>query len=114
MNALITLMILSGSALMVYNIYGFLRFAKYVRSTANWGTNNAILYFPIALLVMFLLGYLIVGLFGKPDLIVAGILFGGSIFVFVMYKMLMEVTERVVEGEKLQSELRSAMRCAPR
>ena len=37
-----------------------------------------------------------------------GILFGGSIFVFVMYKMLMEVTERVVEGEKLQSELRSA------
>lgn len=108
MNALITLMILSGSALMVYNIYGFLRFAKYVRSMDNWGTNNAILYFPIALLVMFLLGYLIVGLFGKPDLIVAGILFGGSIFVFVMYKMLMEVTERVVEGEKLQSELRSA------
>ena len=56
MNVLITIMILAGSALMVYNILGFIRFSKYVRGIDYWGSNNAILYFPIALLVMFLIG----------------------------------------------------------
>ena len=108
MNALITIMILAGSALMVYNIWGFIRFSKYVRGIDYWGSNNAILYFPIALLVMFLIGYLIVGLFGKPDIIMAGILFGGSIFVFVMYRMLMSVTTNLVESEELKKRLSEA------
>ncbi|MBR2770333.1 MAG: response regulator, partial [Solobacterium sp.] len=108
MNALITVMILAGSALMVYNIWGFIRFSKYVQGIDYWGSNNAILYFPIALLVMFLIGYLIVGLFGKPDIIMAGILFGGSIFVFVMYRMLMSVTTNLVESEALKKRLSEA------
>ena len=103
-------MILAGSALMVYNIYGFIRFARFLQSQKSWGDNNRILYFPIALLVMFLIGYLIVGLFGNPDIIMAGILFGGSIFVFVMYRVLNGITVRILENERLEADLLASER----
>ncbi len=98
-------MILAGSALMVYNIYGFIRFLIFLQNEKAWGDNTRILTFPIVLLVLFLIGYLIVGLFGNPDIIMAGILFGGSIFVFVMYRMLNGITHRILENERLEAEL---------
>ena len=90
---------------MVYNIISFVRFARYVKKFDSWNSDDCILYVPIVLLVCFLLGYLAVGIFGKPDLIMAGILFGGSIFVFVMYKLLNGITQRIVENERLEAEL---------
>lgn len=98
-------MIFAGSILMVYNIYGFVRFSRYVKGLKSWNEGSFILHVPIVLLVSFLLGYLAVGFFGKPDLIMAGILFGGSIFVFVMYKLLSGITQRIVENERLESRL---------
>ena len=105
---MIRALIYLGSALMVYNIYGFVCFARYVRRLRSWSTGAAVLYFPIVLLVLFLMGYLAVSLFGAPDLIMAGILFGGSIFVFVMYYLLRVVTQRIVESEQLEVELMAA------
>ena len=101
-------MVFLGSLLMVYNIYGFVRFARYVKKLDSWNANDRILYVPIILLVSFLLGYLAVGLFGKPDLIMAGILFGGSVFVYVIYKLLNGITQRIVERERLEAELMAA------
>ena len=101
-------MVFLGSLLMVYNIYGFVRFARYVKKLDSWNANDRILYVPIILLVGFLLGYLAVGLFGKPDMIMAGILFGGSVFVFVVYKLLNGITQRIVEREHLEAELMAA------
>lgn len=101
-------MVYLGSILMVYNIYGFMRFARYVKAIKTWNSGNSILHVPIALLICFLLGYLAVGLFGNPDIIMAGILFGGSIFVFIMYKLLTGIIQRVVESERLEAELRVA------
>ena len=101
-------MVYLGSLLMVYNIYGFVRFARYVKQLKSQNANNRLLYIPIGLLVCFLLGYLVVGFFGNPDIVMAGILFGGSIFVFVMYKLLTGVTQRIVENERLQAELMAA------
>ena len=103
-------MVYLGSALMIFNIYGFVRFAGFVRSQNSWKSGSGILYVPIALLVMFFLGYLGVGLFGNPDLLVSGILFGGSIFVFVVYILLSRITRRLLENERLQSELMAAER----
>ena len=55
-------MVFCGAALMVYNIYGFIRFALYIKGIGGWDRKSDwILYLPIALLVMFLLGYLGVG-----------------------------------------------------
>ena len=97
-----------GSFLMVYNIYGFVRYARRIKKMNTWGNQNAILYIPITLLVMFLLGYLVVGFFGKPDLIIAGILFFGSVFVFVMYLMLSRITDRIVKNEQLAAKMLAA------
>ncbi|MBR1709427.1 MAG: response regulator [Clostridia bacterium] len=101
-------MVYAGSALMVYNIYGFARLARYIRKMKTWRRGNRVLYLPILLLVCFLLGYLLVGLFGNPNLLVAGILFGGSIFVFVMYNLLNTVIQHIVEGEHLEAQLLAA------
>ncbi|MBQ5787552.1 MAG: response regulator [Oscillospiraceae bacterium] len=98
-------MILLGSLLMVYNIYGFVRYARNIRRSEKWGEEMRILNVPIFLLVMFLFGYIAVGLFGKPDLIMAAILFGGSIFVFIMYRLIDRITERIMEREHLEARL---------
>ena len=105
----INAMIFIGAALMVYNIYGFVKFVRYVKQQQTWKRGNAILYLPVALLVFFLLGYIFVGLFGKPDIMMAGILLGGSIFVFVIYTFLYSIIQSLMENEKLEVQRLSAI-----
>jgi len=101
-------MVFCGAALMVYNIYSFIRFALFVRKQKSWKSNNLILYIPIILLVLFFLGYVAVGALGKPDLITAGILFGGSVFVFIIYQLLHNITNQIIENERLEAQLAAA------
>ena len=101
-------MVYLGSALMVYNIYGFVQFARRVQSGHGWVGRRTMLYIPIALLVGFLLGYLAVGIFGRPDLIISAILFGGSIFVFIMFLFLRRITDHVQENEHMKAKLMAA------
>lgn len=105
---IIYIMVFGGSALMIYNIYGFIRFALSVKKMKGWHERTAILYIPIILLIFFFLGYLGIGLFGSPDILVAAILFGGSIFVFLMYILVKNITKRISENEKLEAELQAA------
>ena len=98
-------MIYFGAALMIVNIYGFIQFARFVRGKTGW--SDKVLYIPIVLLILFFIGYVSIALFGQPDLIVAGILFGGSIFVFIIYRLLGSITRKVMENERLKSELRA-------
>ena len=99
-------MVYLGSALMVYNIWGFLRYTRSVQAVG--GGKNPYMHLAVALLIMFLLGYLAVGIFGHPDLIVSGILFGGSIFVFIMYRMINSITRHIIENMELRAELLAA------
>ena len=108
MGAVIYLMIYAGSALMAYNIYRYMCFSRDVRKHGNWDREQRLLYLPIWLLVMFFIGYLVVGLFGKPDLVIAGILFGGSIFVFVMMVLIRRIFDRIQENEQLEVKLSAA------
>jgi signal transduction histidine kinase/ActR/RegA family two-component response regulator len=108
LNWLIYGMVFCGAGLMVYNIYGFIRFAGYVQKQKAFENRNSILRIPIVLLVFFLLGYLAVGIFGKPDLIISGILFFGSVFVFIMYILLNSITQRILENGRLEAELMAA------
>jgi len=98
-------MIYLGSALMVYNIYSYIQFTRGISKHGDWKKERIILGLPAILLILFLLGYLMVGLFGKPDLIVSGILFGGSIFVFIIVYVLRRITDRVMENEQLEAKL---------
>lgn len=98
-------MIYVGSILMVYNIYCFVMYASYIRK--NNIKESGIINVPIVLLISFLLGYVAVAIFGEPDLIMAGILFGGSVFVYIIYRVLNSVTSKIIESEKLEAELKA-------
>ena len=107
-NVLIYLMIYAGSALMAYNIYRYMCFSREVREHGNWESEQKLFYIPIWLLVMFFAGYLVVGVFGKPDLVIAGILFFGSVFVFVMLLFIRRIFNRIRENEQLEAKLTAA------
>ena len=107
-NFILYLMIYTGSALMAYNIYRYVCFSRDVRKHGNWDQEQKLFNIPIMLLIMFFAGYLIVGLFGKPDLVMAGILFGGSIFVFVMLLLIRRTFDRIQENEQLEAKLSAA------
>ena len=102
------LMIYAGSVLMAYNIYRYMCFSRDVRKHGNWDREQRLFYLPITLLILFFIGYLIVGFFGKPDLVMAGILFGGSIFVFVMLLLIRRTFDRIRENEQLEVRLAAA------
>ena len=107
-DVFLNLMIYAGSALMAYNIYRYICFSRDVRRHGNWDREQRLFYLPIWLLIMFFIGYLVVGLFGKPDLVMAGILFGGSIFVFVMLLLIRRIFDRIQENEQLEVRLSAA------
>jgi signal transduction histidine kinase/CheY-like chemotaxis protein len=107
-TAIVRGMIYLGSALMVYNIYRYSRFERHISERGDWTREKRLLTVPIVLLVLFLLGYLAVGLFGRPDLIIAGILFGGSVFVFLMILFMEQLIGRVQENERLEAKLTAA------
>ena len=101
-------MIYAGSALMAYNIYRYMCFSRDVRKHGNWDQEQRLFNIPICLLIMFFIGYLIVGLFGKLDLVIAGILFFGSVFVFVMLLLIRRTFDRIQENEQLEARLSAA------
>ena len=84
------------------------RSSRDVRKHGNWDQEQRLFYIPIWLLILFFIGYLIVGLFGKPDLVIGGILFGGSVFVFVMLYFIRRIFDRIQENEQLEVRLYAA------
>lgn len=107
-HVLIYLMLYLGSALMAYNILQYVRFSRRVREQGNWERERRLFHLPILLLVLFLLGYLIVALFGTPDLVTAGILFGGSVFVLAVLLLLQRTADRIQENERLEAKVTAA------
>ena len=103
-------MVYLGAALMAWNIYSYIRFSRDASAKANLKQETKSLNFPILLLILFLCGYLAVGLFGKPDIIMASILFGGSIFVFVMLLLVRRITDRIQQNEHMRAEMEAAKR----
>ena len=103
-------MVFTGAALMAWNVYRYIRFSRDAGVTDSLKQETRILNLPILLLVLFLCGYLAVGFFGKPDLIMAAILFGGSIFVFVMLLLVQRITGRIQQNEHMRAEMEAAKR----
>ena len=101
-------MVYGGSALMVWNIVRYTMFEKFVAQTDSLGEKKWILMVPRVLLIMFLIGYLLIGIIGKPDMLVSGILFGGSVFVFLILRIMWTILHKVRDHDQLQAGLRSA------
>ena len=98
-------MIYAGAILMVYNIYLFGVFSKNFKSTDAGKNSNFPIWPPMVLLILFLLGYLAVAIFMVPNLLIALILFGGSIFVFAAVRLLDQTVQSVFDNEELRAEL---------
>lgn len=85
----------SGAGLMIYNIIKYFMFITRLKKVENWTKNQLLLLIPGLFLCMFLVGYILIGIFGNHDLIVAGVLLGGSIFVCLLLAIIYVIIERI-------------------
>ena len=100
MDIIIYVSIIAGALLMITNIMRFIRFIGKSEDVLSAGdkTDRIWEYIALALLIFFFIGYLLVAFLGKPDLIMAGILLGGSIFVALVLTLLFRLMKTVKEN----------------
>ena len=103
-------MIFAGSALMVYNIIRYGRFVKTSGELERQNRNNLLLVIPLVLLIFFLIGYLAIGFSGIANLMVAAILFGGSVFVFLIMTVMYSIIGRTKDTDRVLSMRYEEMR----
>ena len=103
MQTVIYAMISAGALLMVLNVISFLFFIRSISDviSGNRRRDKVWAYIALVLLSFFLVGYILVAVFGNPDMLMAMILFGGSVFVFIvnylMSKLLATAKERSID-----------------
>lgn len=95
-----SILVYAGSALMLLNIVRYILLERVVLRSNYWDKGRGPLHIPLALLVLFLLGYLAVGYVGTFDNVVPSILFGGSLFVFLILSLMKIILKKVEEGEE--------------
>ena len=107
MDEIIQAFIIGGALLMIWNIH---RYYLFMCSTQDvLSSNNVIdqhwLMLAFILLIFFLCGYLIVGIFSDPTLLVSQILFWGSVFVAIvetlMFRLLNTAKTRSIDIAEL-------------
>lgn len=100
---MVTALIIVGSIIMVGNIIAYVRFIQTSTDVMLSGKRGEPIWEKIGLvlLLFFLFGYLGVAIAGKPDLLMAGILFFGAIFVslalMLMYHLVDTLKDRSLE-----------------
>lgn len=100
---MITVLIVLGSAIMIGNIIAYIRFIRTSTDMMLSGKHGEQLWqiIGLILLVFFLVGYIGVAVAGKPDLLMAGILFFGAVFVslalVLMYYLVDSLKDRSLE-----------------
>lgn len=102
MTSIIYIMISVGSLLMIWNIRNYLVLIRSMRDVLSSGDRSMRFKkrLGLALLCFFLTGYLLVLIFCDKNqlaLLIAGILFGGSIFVWTLLSITIKITNLVKE-----------------
>lgn len=99
MDILIVPMIIIGALLMVFNVGKYIHFMRSTRDVLSTNRTRDKVWTIIALVLLsfFLLGYIFVAIVGKPDLMTAMILFGGSVFVSIVNYLMAMLLETVKE-----------------
>ena len=101
MDALIFIMIVLGSLLMIYNIFRYGVFIKRSNDLDHQTSKKGIILIPLFLLIFFLIGYLVIGISGIANLMVAAILLGGSIFVFLLLWVMLSIIRHTRDTENI-------------
>ncbi len=103
MKTLIFILIIIGSLVMVTNIARYITFLRSTQDVLSAGNRRDRMrkYLALVLLIFFLIGYLFIALLSDPDIMMAMILFGGSLFVMIvltlMYGLLDTAKKRSIE-----------------
>ena len=103
MDIVVYIMLIVGIIIMVSNIWRYIIFLRSTQDVLSSGNKKADIwkYVALTLLIFFLCGYINVAIMYKPGLMVAGILFGGSIFVAIMltnmFKLIGHTKERSID-----------------
>ena len=89
--------IIIGALIMITNIARYVIFLYTTRDVLSSGNKRDRIRKGIALVLLsfFLIGYLFVAFFSKPDMMMAMILFGGSIFVMIILTLMFGLLETV-------------------
>ena len=95
MDNVIILFIIIGSVLMLTNIIRYLNFLKTTHDVLSTGSRRDRVwkYTAMVLLIFFLIGYLFIVIFSNPDMMIAMILFGGSIFVAIVLTLMFNLLD---------------------
>ena len=90
MTTTIHLLIIIGAAIMVTNVYRLFAFIRSTHDVLSSGSerDKRWMILSLVLVIFFLLGYLYVGIFSNTNLLLAFILFFGSIFVSIVITLL--------------------------
>ena len=99
MKVIILILIIIGSILMVTNIIRYMYFVRTTHDVLSSGSrrDRAWKYVALVLLIFFLIGYLSIAIFSKPDMMMAMILFGGSVFVAIVLTLMFNLLETAKE-----------------
>ncbi len=90
-------LIIAGSVVMVTNILRYIHFLRTTHDVLSSGSRRDRFRKNLALvlLVFFLIGYLFIAIISRPDIMMAMILFGGSIFVMIVLTLMFGLLETV-------------------
>ena len=88
-----------GALIMVTNIYRYVRFLRTTQDVLSSGRlrDRVWKYLALVLLSFFLIGYLFIAIFSRPDFMMAMILFGGSVFVSIVLTLLFVLLQTAKE-----------------
>ena len=97
MDSVVSILIVLGAILMVVNIVRYFVFIKSTHDVLSAGSRRDHIWKLIAgiLLCFFLIGYLFCAFVGEPDLMMALILFGGSVFVAIVLTLMFNLLDTV-------------------
>lgn len=95
MDIVITIFIIIGSVLMITNIIRYMLFLKTTHDVLSSGSkrDRAWKLVAMVLLIFFLIGYLFIAIFSNPDMMMAMILFGGSVFVAIVLTLMFNLLD---------------------
>ena len=97
---MITLIIAAASIVMLINIIAYIRFIRSSTDVILSGKYGEPIWERIGLILLmfFLLAYIGVAIIGKPDLLMALILFFGAIFVLLVMHLLYHLVDSMRTG----------------
>ena len=89
--------IIAGALLMQWNIIRYAVFLGGMSDVISAGDKRSTVLRAVGLvlLIFFLLGYLFTAIFGSPDFMMGGILFGGSVFVWIVLNIMFNLPDSV-------------------